>query len=91
MAERRQRTIEEIRQFIRIARDSMWAVNNVIEKLNTGVVPNKMLHGELKRNVTHMSIVVADQEVISSGEDTSDLHAAIAKGEAKLAESIWPE
>ena len=42
------------------------------------------------RNVEYLKTIVADTEIVNSGEDIADLIAAIATGEAKLAENIWP-
>lgn len=84
------RTIEEIRDTIRTARDSVWVITDQIEKLNDGATPNKDAKGNIDRNVSHLKLIVADQEIIDSGEDISDLIESIAEGEAKLAENIWP-
>jgi hypothetical protein len=84
------RTIEQIRGTIRSARDSVWVITDEIEKLNAGGTPNENAKGNIDRNVSHLKLVVADQEIIDSGEDIADLTAAITTGEAKLAEDIWP-
>lgn len=84
------RTIEQIRGTIRSARDSVWVITDEIEKLNAGGTPNENAKGNIDRNVSHLKLVVADQEIIDSGEDIDDLTAAITTGEAKLAEDIWP-
>jgi hypothetical protein len=84
------RTIEQIRGTIRAARDSVWVITDEIEKLNAGGTPNKNAKGNIDRNVSHLKLVVADQEIIDSGEDISDLIEAIEVGESKLAEDIWP-
>jgi hypothetical protein len=88
--EREPRTLEQIKQTIKAARDSVWVVTNEIEKLVAGQPANKERKGNIERNVQHLKIIVADQEIIDSGEDIADLIAAIATGEAKLAEAIWP-
>jgi len=87
---RQPRTLAEIQSTIKAARDSVWVITNEIEKLTAGASPNKEHKGNIDRNVEHLKLVVADTEIVSSGEDIADLIAAIATGEAKLAENIWP-
>lgn len=84
------KTLEQIQGTIRAARDSVWVITDSLEKLANGEEPSKSLHGNIDRNVSHLKIVVGDAEIANSGEDIADLHAAIASGEAKLAENIWP-
>jgi DNA/RNA endonuclease YhcR with UshA esterase domain len=83
-------TIEEIRATIKAARDSVWVIDETLDQLTKGRIANNERKGNLERNVGHLKIIVADQEIIDSGEDIQDLHDAIAVGEAKLAEDIWP-
>jgi hypothetical protein len=90
MENRTPRTIEEIQGTIRAARDSVWVITDEIEKLNAGEEPNKDRKDNIDRNVSHLKLIVADTEITESGEDIADLIAAIATGEAKLAEEIWP-
>lgn len=89
--EREPRTLEQIQGTIRAARDSVWVISDEIQKLADGQPATTERKGNIERNVSHLKIVVADQEIIDSGEDISDLNAAITTGEAKLAENIWPE
>lgn len=84
------RTPEQIQATIRAARDSVWVIDDTIAQLNTGKTANKERKGLIDRNVGHLKLVVADPEIVNSGEDISDLNAAIVAGEAKLAENIWP-
>jgi predicted nucleic acid-binding Zn-ribbon protein len=88
--ERKPRTLEQIQQTIKSARDSVWVINNEIEKLAAGQEATKERKGRIERNVGHLKLIVADQEIIDSGETIADLITAIAAGEAKLAEDIWP-
>lgn len=83
-------TAEQVTQTIRAARDSVWVINDEIEKLANGMPANQERKGNIDRNVSHLKIVVANPQVAESTEDISDLNAAIAAGEAKLAENIWP-
>ena len=84
------RTLAQIQGTIKVARDSVWVITDEIKKLTAGESPNKRHKGNLDRNVGHLKLVVADTEIVNSGEDIADLIAAIATGEAKLAENIWP-
>ena len=81
--------MKQIQNTIRAARDSVWVVNDEIQKLADGKPANKERKGNIQRNVDHLKIIVADQEIIDSGEDIADLHEAITAGEAKLAETTW--
>ena len=87
--EREPRTLEQIQGTIRAARDSVWVVEDTIQKLTDGATASEELKGNIERNVAHLKIVVADQEIIDSGETITDLQVAIVAGEAKLAEDIW--
>jgi hypothetical protein len=84
------RTIEQIRGTIRSARDSVWVIRDELEKLNAGGTPNENAKGNIDRNVSHLKLVVSDQEILDSDEDISDIIEVIEVGEAKLAEDIWP-
>jgi hypothetical protein len=88
--EKEVKTEQQITQMITAARDSVWVIGDTIQKLENGQTPSRELKGAIERNVGHLKIVVADEDVINSGQDISDLQAAIATGESKLAESIWP-
>lgn len=86
-----QMTLEDIQGTIRAARDSVWVIENDIEKLDAGRTPTKNIRDEIGRNVAHLKIVTSNPQIVESGEDISDLLAAIEQGEAKLAEDIWPQ
>jgi hypothetical protein len=88
--ENKPRTLEEIQGTIKAARDSVWVIEDTLQKLADGDTPDEQLKGNLERNVGHLKLVVGSADVVASGEDISDLNAAIAAGEAKLAEDIWP-
>jgi hypothetical protein len=83
------RTLDDIKRTITAARDSVWVIGDEIEKLAAGKPANNERKGNIERNVAHLKIVVADQSIVDSGEDITDLQAAITTGEAKLAENIW--
>lgn len=88
--EREPRTLEQIQATIRAARDSVWVVEDTIAQLVAGKPANRERKGNIDRNVSHLKLIVNDQEIVSSGENIADLQAAIVAGEAKLAETIWP-
>jgi hypothetical protein len=88
--ENKPKTLVQIQGTIKSARDSVWVITDEIQKMTAGASPNKEHKGNLDRNVEHLKLVVADTEIVNSGEDIADLIAAIATGEAKLAENIWP-
>jgi hypothetical protein len=88
--EREPRTLAQIQASIKAARDSVWVIEDMIAQLVAGKTATNDRKGNIDRNVSHLKLVVADQEVIDSGEDITDLLAAIASGEVKLAEPIWP-
>jgi hypothetical protein len=78
-------TVEQIEGTIRAARDSVWVVTDSLEKLANGAELSNELRGNIERNVGHLKLVVANPEISGSGQDISDLHAAITNGEAALA------
>lgn len=80
---------EQILGTIKAARDSVWVIDSSIERLANGEEPSKELRSSIGCNVEHLKLVTANQEIIDSGEDISDLEGAILVGEAKLAEDIW--
>lgn len=88
--ERETRTPEQITQTITAAKDSVWVIENTIEKLTNGSAATQQLKDEIDRNVSHLKLIVADEEIANSGQDISELENGIDLGEAKLAEDIWP-
>lgn len=88
--ERETRTPEQITQTITAAKDSVWVIENTIEKLTNGSTATQQLKGDIDRNVSHLKLIVADEEIANSGQDISELENGIDLGEAKLAEDIWP-
>lgn len=88
--EREPKTVEQITQTITAAKDSVWVIEDTIAKLAEGAEPTKQLKGNIDRNVAHLKLVVADEEISGSGQDISSLQSGITAGEAKLAENIWP-
>lgn len=82
-------TLEQTQKHIGDARDSIWVIEDTIKELSNGKIANAERKSNISINVEHLKIIVADKEVIASGENIADLIAAIATGEGKLAESIW--
>lgn len=82
-------TTEEVQKYIAAARDSVTVITEQLQKLSAGESASEEIKGNIERNVEHLEIVVARQEVIDSGEDISDLQQAVASGKAKLEENIW--
>lgn len=75
---------EQIQKTIRAARDSVWVINNELQKISEGVSLTEEIRGNIERNVAHLKIVVSNSEISESGEDISDLHSAITAGETEL-------
>jgi hypothetical protein len=82
-------TPEQVTRYITAARDSVTVINEQLSLLAAGRTPSRNIKGNIERNVGHLEIVVAKQEVIDSEHDISDLHTAITAGKAKLEEGIW--
>lgn len=79
-------TLEEIQGTIKAARDSVWVIEDSLQQLTEGAEPSDEIKNAIDRNVSHLKLVVANTEITNSGEDISDINAAITAGEAKLAE-----
>ena len=82
--EREISTLEKVKGTIRAARDSVWVVNNEIQKMQEAGSLSETGRNSIKRNVEHLKLVVANPTVISSGEDIVDLQTAITNGEETL-------
>lgn len=83
-------TAEQIEQMVKVAGDSVWVIDQTIQKIAGGASLSLELKGDLQRNVEHLKIVTAQPDVVESGVDVSALTAGIARGEARLAEGEWP-
>lgn len=84
------RTLEEIQTDIRVAGDSVWVIDQMIAQLDAGETADLERKGNLQRNVDHLKIIVAKEDVVASGEDISGLQGGITRGEAELAKHTWP-
>lgn len=74
---------ERVDQTVRAARDSVWVINDEIQKKGEGALSEEG-RGNIERNVAHLEIVVADPKIVELGGDLSDLTAAITNGKAAL-------
>lgn len=77
-------TEEEITGTIRSARDSVWVVNDALQKLQNGQELTTEIRNLIDRNVAHLKLVVGNPDVANSGQDISDLNQAIIDGVAAL-------
>ena len=82
-------TQEEVNNYLRAARDSVWVINEELSKLAKGETPSDQIKGNIERNVGHLEIVVDREEVKTMGGDISELNTAITAGKAKLQQNIW--
>lgn len=62
-------------------RDSVWVVNTESEKELSSQTVNTV-----KRNVQHLELMMSKEEISNSGQDLSDVTAAIAAGNAFVEE-----
>lgn len=77
--------LEKAQRTINAAKDSAWVIQDEVTKLQVSGKLTESNRGNIQRNVDHLKLVVANQDIISSGEDITDLNAAIILGEATLA------
>jgi hypothetical protein len=77
-------TQEQIEKTVRVARDSVWVINDEIAKLANNMPWNNERRGNIERNVAHLELVMANTQISDSGLDLSDLTAAIAAGKQEL-------
>lgn len=75
---------QRVDETVRAARDSVWVVNDEIQKkANSGELTREG-RGNIERNVAHLEIVMSNPKIVELGGDLSDLTAAIANGKAAL-------
>jgi hypothetical protein len=81
-------SIEGIRDTIRVSKDSVWVIQNEIEKKSSSEDGKLTREGRknIERNVEHLEIILSRQNIIESGEDLSELQAGVVAGKAALAE-----
>jgi len=71
---------------VRAARDSVWVINDEIQKKADRGELTQEGRGNIERNVAHLEIVMSSSQVVELGGDLSDLTAAITNGKAALVE-----
>lgn len=76
---------ERVTGTVRAARDSVWVVNDEIQKKTDRGELTPEGRGNIERNVAHLELVMADPNIVSLGGDLTDLTAAITAGKAALA------
>lgn len=76
---------ERVNRTVTAARDSVWVINDEIQKKADRGELTAEGRGNIERNVAHLEIVMADANVVSLGGDLSDLASAITNGTAALA------
>lgn len=77
--------LQQIKNTIKIALDSVWVVDNEIEKKNQSGQLSEDGRKNIERNVAHLEIVLSNPDITNSGEDTGELSRAITAGKAALA------
>jgi hypothetical protein len=77
---------ERVDGTVRAARDSVWVINDELEKKQQRNELTAEGRGNIERNVAHLEIVMSDPQVVELGGDLADLTAAIADGKAALAD-----
>ena len=75
---------ENVNRTVHAARDSVWVVNDEIQKKADRGELTPEGRGNIERNVAHLEIVMSDTNIVSLGGDLSDLTAAITNGKAAL-------
>jgi hypothetical protein len=75
-------TAEQIAGAISAMRDSVWVVTSEMEKEEV----TKEVVDAVGRNVAHLELQMASEHITGSGDDLSDVEAAITAGKAFLAE-----
>ena len=75
---------ERVNRTVSAARDSVWVVNDEIQKKADRGELTPEGRGNIERNVAHLEIVMSDPNIVSLGGDLSDLTAAITNGKAAL-------
>ena len=75
---------ERVDATVRAARDSVWVVNDEIQKKADRGELTQEGRGNIERNVAHLEIVMSDPKIVELGGDLSDITAAITNGKAAL-------
>ena len=70
-------TAEEIKGAISAMRDSVWVINDEMTKEVSKEVINT-----IERNIGHLELMMSKESITGSGEDLSDVTAAIDAGKS---------
>lgn len=73
-----------INSTVNAARDSVWVINDEIQKKTDRGELTKEGRGNIERNVAHLEIIMSDANVVLLGGDLSDITQAINVGKAAL-------
>lgn len=84
MAEQELTPQQRVDGTVRAARDSVWVINDEIQKKADRGTLTAEGRGNIERNVAHLEIVMGDPQIVELGGDLSDLTAAITNGKAAL-------
>jgi hypothetical protein len=84
MAEQELTPQQRVDGTVRAARDSVWVINDEIQKKADRGTLTAEGRGNIERNVAHLEIVMSDPQIVELGGDLSDLTAAITNGKAAL-------
>lgn len=76
---------ESVNNTVNAARDSVWVINDELQKISDRGELTADGRGNIERNVGHLELVMANPLVVELGGDLSDLTAAITNGKAALA------
>lgn len=77
---------ESVNNTVHAARDSVWVINDELQKMSDRGELTADGRGNIERNVGHLETVMSNPRVVELGGDLSDLTAAITNGKAALAE-----
>jgi hypothetical protein len=75
-------TPEQISGAISAMRDSVWAINDAMEKALSEETPSEETLEVIGRNVAHLELMMGKEEITEFGEDLSDVTGAITAGKA---------
>jgi len=76
-------TPEEVAQQISAMRDSVWVIDDTVD--NNETITEELVQ-RLNANIGHLELMMGKDYIMNSGDDLSDITAAIAKGKAALPE-----
>lgn len=81
--------VEKAKILIANSKDHINVITTEINNLADGKPASIERKETIERNVEHLKTVVQNKDVVESEQNVDEITAAIAVGEAKLAENIW--